>query len=140
MGDTGPTLHFRLDPRSGKPAYRQLVDQVHDAVRLGLLRPGDRLPSVREVVGQVMINPNTVLRAYRELEADGTVEAVQGRGTFIAHVPASRVSPSQQLELYEELLRWVRRARRAGMDDDGIRALYALAVGPTPTGELESRR
>ncbi|MDA8060948.1 MAG: GntR family transcriptional regulator, partial [Actinomycetota bacterium] len=95
MNADEPTISFRLDPYSGLPAYRQLAGQVRDAVSLGLLHPGDRLPSVREVVAQVTVNPNTVLRAYRELEADGTVDAVQGRGTFVADVPAPRVSPDR---------------------------------------------
>ena len=62
-----PTVQFRLDRKSGVPAYRQVVDQVRRAVRLGILRPGDQLPTVRDVVKQIAINPNTVHRAYRDL-------------------------------------------------------------------------
>src|SRR5579863_4797976 len=83
MGSEEALIHFRLDPRTGVPPYRQLVDQVAQAVRLGLLHPGDRLPSVREVVTQISINPNTVHRAYRELEIAGITEARQGLGTFV---------------------------------------------------------
>ena len=78
-----PLINFRLDPRTGLAPYRQLVDQVRQAVSLGLLRPGDRLPSVREVVTQVTINPNTVHRAYRELEHEGVVE-----GLSLIHISA----------------------------------------------------
>src|SRR5271168_1594855 len=81
--ESGPLLRFRLDPRSGVPAYRQLFDQVANAVRLGRLRPGDQLPAVREVVTQITINPNTVHRAYRELEYLGLTIPQRGLGTFI---------------------------------------------------------
>src|ERR1039457_6879938 len=78
-----PTLQFRLDRKSGVPAYRQVVDQVRRALRLGVLRPGDQLPTVRDVVEQIAINPNTVHRAYLELEQQGLIEGQPGRGTFV---------------------------------------------------------
>jgi GntR family transcriptional regulator len=121
-------IHFRLDPRSGVPAYRQLVDQVRQAVRLGLLRPGDQLPPVREVVTQIAINPNTVHRAYRDLEAEGLVEGQQGRGTFVLEVPVPATTPECQAELHKELVAWLDKARTAGMDDEGILALVALSM------------
>ncbi len=121
-------IHFRLDPRSGVPAYRQLVDQVRQAVRLGLLRPGDQLPPVREVVTQIAINPNTVHRAYRDLEAEGLVEGQQGRGTFVLEVPVPATTPERQAELQRELVAWLDKARTAGMDDEGILALVALSM------------
>ena len=125
-----PLINFRLDPRTGLAPYRQLVDQVRQAVSLGLLRPGDRLPSVREVVTQVTINPNTVHRAYRDLEHEGVVEGRAGLGTFVAASAASRVSAEDRTVLLEELRGWVGRARRAGLDGDAIAALVAVAVLP----------
>ena len=77
-------IEFRLSQRSGVPTYLQLVQQVRQAVRLGLLGPGDQLPTVKEVVGRLAINPNTVLKAYRELDREGLVEARRGQGTFVA--------------------------------------------------------
>jgi GntR family transcriptional regulator len=125
-----PLINFRLDPRTGLAPYRQLVDQVRQAVSLGLLRPGDRLPSVREVVTQVTINPNTVHRAYRDLEHEGVVEGRPGLGTFVAASAASLVTVEDRTVLLEELREWVGRARRAGLDREGIAALVAVAVLP----------
>jgi GntR family transcriptional regulator len=121
-------IRFRLDPRTGVAPYRQLVDQVAQAVRLGLLGPGDRLPSVREVVTQISINPNTVHRAYRELEHAHLVEGRPGLGTFIADSVTPSTTPRRQAALQEELRQWVRKARRAGVDNEGIRGLLAEAM------------
>src|ERR1043166_9002865 len=76
-------IEFHLDKRSGIPTYLQLVQQVRQAVRLGILRPGDQLPTVKEVVGSLTINPNTVLKAYRDLDREGLVEGRRGVGTFV---------------------------------------------------------
>jgi GntR family transcriptional regulator len=122
-----PIIHFRLDPRSGLAPYRQLVDQVRQAVSLGLLRPGDRLPSVREVVTQVTINPNTVHRAYRDLEHEGIVEGCPGLGTFVARGASASASDEDQAILLADLRAWVERARDAGLDHEGITALFARA-------------
>ena len=124
----GALIRFRLDPRSGVPAYRQLVDQVRQAVSLGLLRAGDQLPPVREVVTQITINPNTVHRAYRDLEAEGLVRGEQGRGTFILDGVTASITAKRQGELRRELLRWLDKARRAGMEDEAIRALVATSM------------
>jgi len=121
-------IHFRLDPRSGVPAYRQLYDQVRQAVSLGHLQPGDQLPPVREVVRQITINPNTVHRAYRDLEAEGIVEGRQGRGTFVVEVPEPSTTPERQAELQEDLVAWIDSARVAGMNDDAIFALVSLSM------------
>lgn len=122
-------MRFRLDPRSGVPAYRQLVDQVRHAISLGLLRPGEQLPPVREVVTQVTINPNTVHRAYRDLEAEGLVSGEQGRGTFVLAAPTAKAAdPARRDELRGELEAWVRRARRAGLEEGAIEALLAAAL------------
>src|SRR5580698_5333398 len=122
MGPEHALIRFRLDPQTGVPAYRQLVDQVDQAIRLGLVGPGDQLPSVREVVTQIPINPNTVHRAYREMEHLGLVEGRPGLGTFVAESAAPAVTPQRQVALLEEVGRWVVKARRAGVDDEGIRA------------------
>lgn len=130
---TSALIHFRLDPRTGVAPYRQLVEQVRQAVSLGLLRPGDRLPSVREVVTQVTINPNTVHRAYRELEHAGVVEGRSGLGTFVTAAAASPLRAEDRAALLEELQEWVGRARSAGLDNDGIAALMVVALSPEMT-------
>ena len=127
--DPGPTIEFRLDRQSGVPAYRQLVDQVRQALRLGILRPGDRLPTVRDVVRQIAINPNTVHRAYRELEQQGLTEGRPGSGTFVKDT-LDQV-PDERSELRQDLEAWVRAARQAGLADEGIAALIAEAMRST---------
>lgn len=121
-----PTVQFRLDRKSGVPAYRQVVDQVRRAVRLGMLVPGDQLPTVRDVVKQIAINPNTVHRAYRDLEAQGITEGRPGSGTFIRR-SLSRV-PDQQPQLQRQLEKWMRAARAAGLGDEAVAALVAEAT------------
>lgn len=124
-----PTIEFRLDRSSGVPAYRQLVDQVRRALRLGILHPGDQLPPVREVVRQVAINPNTVHRAYRELEQQGLIEGRPGSGTFVERSLAT--APQHQAELQQDLDAWVRSARQAGLGDEAIASLVAEAMRTT---------
>src|ERR1039458_1457689 len=82
------SMVFRLDPRSGVPTYLQLVHQVEQALRLGYLVQGDQLPRVKDVVGSLAINPNTVLKAYRELEHRGIAAGRPGQGTFVEAAPA----------------------------------------------------
>src|SRR4051795_9971266 len=121
-------LRFRLD-HSGVPTYLQLVEQVRQGVRLGILRPGDQLPTVKEVVSALAINPNTVLKAYRELDLEGLVEGRRGVGTFVS----SELTPSPPdgvKELRSALQRWVGRARAAGLDDENMAALFADTVRP----------
>ncbi|GAA1855017.1 GntR family transcriptional regulator [Asanoa iriomotensis] len=116
-------IEFHLDGRSGVAPYMQLIQQVRQAMRLGLLREGDRLPTIKDVVAKLTINPNTVLKAYRELEYEGLVTARPGVGTFIARTlneEAAAVEP-----LREELRGWLRRARAAGLDPESIEALFA---------------
>jgi GntR family transcriptional regulator len=130
VGESGSALiRFRLDARTGVPAYRQLVDQVRQAVRLGVLKPGDRLPSVREVVTQIAINPNTVHRAYRELEVAGLADGKPGLGTFVLESESTAVAlPERTRELLGELRSWVESARKAGLDDEGIRGLVSASM------------
>jgi len=116
------TIAFRLDHRSGLSTYLQLALQVRQGIRLGRLRPGDQLPSVREVVARLAINPNTVLKAYRELEAQGVVASRPGTGTFVRPDLAS-VAPAADSGLRGDLARWVAGARTAGLDNDDMRAL-----------------
>jgi len=117
-------IEFHLDARSGVAPYRQLIHQVRQALRLGLLREGDQLPKVKDVVAGLAINPNTVLKAYRELEYEGLVAARPGVGTFVTGtldgVPLAAHGP-----LCRELRRWLAKARQAGLDDESIEALFA---------------
>lgn len=120
-------MDFHLDQRSGLPVYLQIVQQVKDALRLGLLEVGDQLPTVREVVAELAINPNTVAKAYRELEREGLVSATPGRGTFIeATLVDSSIEHHQ--ELRRALFAWFREAQRAGLDEESVRALIASTV------------
>ena len=116
-------IEFHLDARSGVSPYLQLVHQVRQALRLGLLDEGDQLPTVKEVVGRLAINPNTVLKAYRELEHEGLVSARPGVGTFVTKA-LSDYSLAAHGPLRRELQRWLVKARRAGLDDESIEALF----------------
>ena len=116
-------IEFRIDARSGIAPYRQLVEQVRQALRLGVLRVGDQLPTVKEVVAQVAINPNTVLKAYRELEHEGLAEGRPGLGTFVTRTLADASLGAHKI-LRGDLNRWMTKARRAGLDDDSIAALF----------------
>ena len=115
-------IEFHLNARSGVAPYLQLIHQVRQALRLGLLREGDRLPKVKDVAVGLAINPNTVLKAYRALEFEGLVAARPGIGTFVTGTlggaPLAAHGP-----LRRELQRWLAKARRAGLDDDSIEAL-----------------
>ncbi len=122
-------IEFHLDARSGVPTYLQLAQQVRQAVRLGILRPGDQLPTVKDVVGGLAINPNTVLKAYRELDREGIVEGRRGVGTFVTSAQSSP-PPDGVKELRTSLQRWIARARAAGLDDDAVAALFADTVRP----------
>jgi GntR family transcriptional regulator len=123
------SISFQLSSDSGVPAYLQLVHQVRQAIRLGRLRPGDQLPTVKEVVSSLTLNPNTVLHAYRQLDLEGLVEGRQGVGTFVA-VGALALPPDEVKALRSSLDRWVSRARAAGLDDESVSALLADAVRP----------
>ena len=115
-------IRFRVDGRSSVPPYLQIVQQVRQALRMGLLDVGDQLPSVREVVAATAINPNTVLKAYRDLEREGLVAAAAGRGTFVTKRPDGP-PPGTHARLGRSLARWVREARAAGLDDESIESL-----------------
>jgi GntR family transcriptional regulator len=118
-----PLIEFHLDAGSGVSPYQQLVRQVRHALRLGLLQEGDQLPTVKDVVAKLAINPNTVLKAYRELEHDGLVAARPGLGTFVTRTLSdSTLAAHGPLRL--DLQRWLGKARRAGLDDESIEALF----------------
>ena len=120
-------MQFHLDQRSGLPMYLQIVQQVKEALRLGLLDIGDQLPTVREVVAELAINPNTVAKAYRELEREGLVDARQGRGTFVSStLIASSLEHHESLR--RALLAWLAEAQRAGLDAESIRALVSRTL------------
>jgi GntR family transcriptional regulator len=119
-------IEFQLDEASGIATYVQLVQQVHQALRLGILEPGDRLPTAQQVVARLAINPNTVHKAYRELEREGLVRARPGLGTFVTRSP-SDTDPATQARFLAAMTDWLRSARAAGLDPDDIEAIYRTA-------------
>lgn len=123
------SIVFRLEPHSGIPPYRQLVQQVEHAVRLGYLTLGDQLPRVKDVVASLSINPNTVLKAYRELEQKGIVAGRPGFGTFVDVSPET-VSIGELTALRRSLVTgWLRDAAASGLAEDEIVALFTCALG-----------
>jgi GntR family transcriptional regulator len=123
----GASIVFRLDPASGVPTYQQIVRQVEHALRLGYLVPGDRLPTVKDVVAALAINPNTVLKAYRELEHKGLAAGRPGQGTFVEGT-LEVVPLRDQQTLQKGLARWLDTAVEAGLDPEGITALFTSAL------------
>jgi GntR family transcriptional regulator len=120
-------IEFHLDTRSGVAPYLQLIRQVRHAMRLGLLAVGDQLPTVKDVVATVAINPNTVLKAYRELEYEGLVAARPGVGTFVTRTLTDG-SVAAHEPLRRELLSWLAKARAAGLDEESIEALFVTTA------------
>jgi GntR family transcriptional regulator len=118
-----PLIEFHLDAGSGLSPYQQLVRQVRHALRLGLLQEGDQLPTVKDVVAHLAINPNTVLKAYRELEHEGLVAARPGVGTFVTRTLTDATLAAHG-PLRHQLQRWLDKARAAGLDDESIEALF----------------
>jgi GntR family transcriptional regulator len=116
------TISFQLNQSSGVPAYLQIMQQVELALRMGTLRPGDQLPTVKQVVAEVTLNPNTVTKAYRELEHAGLVEARQGVGTFVVRRPHGP-PPDEQMRLARGLERWVEKARATGLDSQAMEVM-----------------
>ena len=120
-------IEFQLDSASGVATYLQLVQQVHQALQLGMLEPGDQLPTAQQVVAKLAINPNTVLKAYRDLERAGLVRARPGLGTFIVRaLPGT--DPTTQARFLDSMAEWLRSARSAGLGADDIEAIYRTAV------------
>src|SRR5579864_7927530 len=123
----GAAIEFRLDPASGVPTSQQLVQQVEHAMRLGYLQPGDQLPKVRDAVASLAINPNTVLKAYRELEIKGLATGRPGQGTFIKATLSQATLP-ELTRLRRSLLAWLDTAEGAGLDEDGMVALFSSVL------------
>ena len=123
----GSPIEFRLDAASGVPTYLQLVQQVEHALRLGYLNPGDQLPKVRDVVASLAINPNTVLKAYRDLDIKGLAAGRPGQGTFI-RATLSQVALPELAALRRSLSGWLAAADGAGLDEDGMVALFTSAL------------
>jgi GntR family transcriptional regulator len=120
-------IEFRLDPSSGVPTYLQLVQQVEHALRLGYLKPGDQLPKVRDVVAALTINPNTVLKAYKELETKGLTAGRPGQGTFI-QATLTQVALPELGGLRRSMLDWLASADAAGLDESGVGALFTSVL------------
>jgi GntR family transcriptional regulator len=120
-------IDFHLDVRSGVSPYLQLVQQVRQALRLGLLSVGDQLPTVKEVVAKLAINPNTVLKAYRELEHEGLVSPRPGLGTFVTRTLTDDSLAAHE-PLRQELQNWIAKAQHAGLDADSIEALFTTTL------------
>ena len=120
-------IAFRLNTHSGVPPYLQIVQQVKQALQVGILEPGDQLPTVKEVVARIAINPNTVAKAYRELEVLGLTEGRTGSGTFVKQRPAGP-SPKVQEALSTDLEGWIVKAHKAGLDEESIEALVRITI------------
>jgi len=132
VGQDRRVIEFALDGRSKVNTYMQLVQQVKQALRVGLLAPGDQLPKVRDVAQSLAINPNTVLKAYRELEIEGLAEGRPGVGTFVSRGLAGE-SLGRHAELRDELVAWLKRAESAGLTGDDVVALVETTMRATLT-------
>jgi GntR family transcriptional regulator len=120
-------MTFTVDPRTGVAPYLQIVQQVKQALRLGMLEVGDQLPTIREMVTTLAINPNTVFKAYRELEHEDLVASRPGQGTFIVRTLAGP-SLASHAALRRGLRRWLQTAREAGLDEESILALMTSTL------------
>ena len=124
-------MEFRIDRRGGVATYMQIVQQTKQALRLGLLQPGDKLPTAKEVVEATAINPNTVLKAYRELEREGLVEARRGQGTFIRRsLVGPQATPDSPLRT--QLAEWAVHANEAGLGREDVAAMFAAVLDDYP--------
>ncbi|HEX2318000.1 MAG TPA: GntR family transcriptional regulator [Streptosporangiaceae bacterium] len=130
MNEWTTVIEFHLDSRSGVSPYLQLIQQVRQALRLGMLAEGDQLPTVKDVVGSLAINPNTVLKAYRELEYQGLVGARPGVGTFVTKTLTDD-SIAAHAGLRSDLEKWLAKARQAGLDDESIEAILLTTFRST---------
>ena len=119
-------IEFQLDETSGVATYLQLAQQVHQALRMGMLEPGDRLPTAQQVVARLAINPNTVHKAYRELEREGLARARPGLGTFPSR-SSSGIDAATKTRFLTAIRAWLRSARAAGLGPDDIEAIYRTA-------------
>lgn len=130
--NTPVPARFTIDLHSGVPVYRQLIDQVRSGIASGTLSAGDQLPTVRQLAVDLAINPNTVMRAYRELELSGLIETQQGTGTFIAKKKLEKNSPERERQLGQMAGEFAARAGAAGfMLEDLIERMRDLLPRPT---------
>jgi GntR family transcriptional regulator len=132
-------IEFHLDARSGIAPYLQIVGQVRQALLLGLLSEGDQLPTVKQVVAKVAINPNTVSKAYRELEHQGLATAKPGVGTFVTR-SLGQASLAEHAPLQGELRAWLAKARAAGLTEPGIEALFSATFRESAEAEKEAEK
>lgn len=124
---------LHLNTRSGVPPYLQIVQQIKHDIRMGLLKEGDKLPSVKEAVTMTTVNPNTVFKAYRELESQGLVKGQSGSGVFVLP-PPTPPPPDVQANLAATIVEWVHTAREAGLDDEAIEAIFTTTLRKTKEG------
>jgi GntR family transcriptional regulator len=124
--EPAPAFEFRLDHSTGVPIHRQLFDQVVRAIRIGTLGFGNQLPTAASLSAALTIDPNTVLRAYRNLAADGLVESRPGKGTFVTATPGPAKKIDRDLAL--SLAGWIEHGIRLGLDRDDLEALFESAM------------
>lgn len=129
-------FRFRLDGSTGVPPYLQLVHQVRQSLLLGYLREGDRLPTVKEVAGDLAINPNTVVKAYRQLEHEGLAAGRPGQGTFITSTLASPSARASEA-LRASLEKWLRDAAEADLSEEAVTALIAAVRHDASQGDSQ---
>jgi GntR family transcriptional regulator len=129
-------MMLRPNPSSGVPIYLQLMEQLKHGIETGALRPGEQLPGMRRLAEELVINPNTVAKAYRELEHEGVIELRQGTGAFVA-ANARATQMTDTFRVAQEIVAAaIRRLHDRGVTDDEIRRLFeAELAGLTRTGE-----
>lgn len=130
-------MQFFINHRSGVPIYKQLVQQIEKGLAGKLLKPGDQLPTVREMALNLTVNPNTVARAYRELEVRGMIVSVQGRGTFISEEIASSMVEEREIMIQRLLHDLVREARQLGLTPHKLEALFQEVLEEWKRGDWE---
>lgn len=121
-------MWLHVDPRSSVPMYQQVVEGVKEAVARGVLKPGDKLPSVRELAMELTINHNTVAKAYQDLEREHVIEVIRGRGTFIATEPDIPDLSVRVRELKEEMVRWIVEAHHLQLSDEELVELFQTVL------------
>src|SRR6202521_1416729 len=140
MGRNGNPFRFAIDLHSGMPVYRQLIDQVRSGIASGSLSAGDQLPTVRQLAVDLAINPNTVMRAYRELELGGLLETHQGTGTFIANKKLEKNSPERDRQLGQMAGEFAARAGAAGFILEDLIDRLRHLVPSTQPNKLPNKR
>ncbi len=128
-------MWFHIDPSSGTPIYRQIVDQVRQGVASGVLRAGDKLPSVRDMAVELAVNPNTIAKAYQDLERDGIIETPRGKGSFVADRDHALTQAERERQFGEALDKLVADAYRLRIDTDQAVAMFRQRLA-----EAERRR